>query len=291
MAAVGSSVGPEGGKSLDAATISRMWRTARRRCRCPPRPSSGSSPPPADPAESLAGLAHRRRRGASNPNLSTWLVSSAGVRASDSSMKSIESDWTWASTNGRIRPWPSRESKPVLDLLDPRVGHAGHTAVPANVGGTRSRAMTAQAPRPRQFSPGRVDHVHDQRRPSASLPAGLYSKVASSTIPSHRERRPSKVRSNAGDAGGVLTNRLLQLCKARIRSLCSSSLSERRRRPRREPAPSGRYSTAGRMGCWMRRLMSAFLTRVGRLQSAIPLGSGRRGGPTAGGRAAHAKAS
>ena len=150
----------EGGKSLDAADdlahvadglddVAGATSPFRRIIAAPSPIRRRASP----------RLVAPQTKGASNPAFVDVVGLVGRVGASDSSMKSIRKRLRdlGLDRNGRSGPWPSRESKPrpgsrpIIRGLDMR-------ATPPSlrdVGRDPLKAMTAQAPRPRQFSPGR----------------------------------------------------------------------------------------------------------------------------------------
>ena len=127
-----------------------MWRVA-----------STTLPVPASPLERImaAPSAMRRRaspmlvaphtKGTVNAHLSMWYASSAGVRTSDSSMKSTPRDSrTWASTKCPMRTL-AMTGMETASTMPSIMSGSDMRATPPSLrmsAGTRSRAMTATAP-------------------------------------------------------------------------------------------------------------------------------------------------
>ena len=188
----------------------------RPRCRCRPRPWCGSSPRPRRCAAApRPGRWRRTRTGTVKACLSMWWASSAGVRTSDSSMKSTSRAWrTWASTK-----WPMRHLAitgiVTASWMPEIISGSLMRATPPSArmsAGMRSSAITAQAPASsamRGLLGGRdvhddaaLQHLGEPRldahRPGAPVALGHALPFS---VGSERKSLPDPLRAPRGGAG------------------------------------------------------------------------------------------
>ena len=137
--------------------MDRSEARIERRCRT----ASTMFPVPASPFERIMAAPSEIRRSASprfvapqtkgteKPHLSMWYASSAGVRTSDSSMKSTPRLWrTWASAKCPMRALAMTGMVTAAWIPSISSGSLMRATPPSRrmSAGTRSRAMTATAP-------------------------------------------------------------------------------------------------------------------------------------------------